>query len=84
MLRFTPYRGSHYEQGFRDGLKLLVLGESHYGEDRGEGMTIYWLNEHIKRNEESRTWRACEGMLAHCGSYKGSQIWDHVSFANFV
>lgn len=30
MLFFQPFEGSGYRQGFRDGLRLLVLAESHY------------------------------------------------------
>src|SRR5690242_6585639 len=85
-LRYNPVKGRHYNQGFRDGLKLLVLGEAHYGEDRGPEMTQYWLGKHITGEERSATWAKCEKLLACCCAAADAtmSIWDRIAFANFV
>lgn len=82
-LHFTPVVGSDYDHGFAHGMKLLVLGESHYGDDRGADMTRYWLDAHISKSF-SPTWRGCEKVLAYCQPPRGKSVWSSVAFANFV
>lgn len=36
-VRFYPWVGTHYEKGLENGIKVLILGESHYCEDTPGG-----------------------------------------------
>jgi hypothetical protein len=83
-VRFTPFEGGSYEQGFGDGLKLLVLGESHYGDDVGTEMTRYWLCKHIA-SEYIGTFSKLEKLLSYCLPHSfETSVWRKVAFANFI
>jgi hypothetical protein len=85
-VRFLPFEGVHYEHGFRSGLKLLLLGESHYGEDRGAAMTRHWLRLHEEgeTGNRSMTWTKCETLMSYCSNHDPRSLWERIAFANFV
>ena len=93
---FLPFIGAHYPSGF-DGLRALLLGESHYIADEAEiekagGVRGY--TRHIFKDCESsmeRTWtpffRRLDSVVSRelaPSNGTAAEAWSRVAFANFV
>ncbi len=64
-LRFEPYKGDLYDTGYDHGVRLLVLGESHYAKrDRGADMTLHFLRRHIAGTQRAAFWTKLERAIA--------------------
>ena len=85
-LRFEPYKGNVYDAGYERGVKLLVLGESHYGKDRGADMTLYFLRRHIDGTEPAAFWTKLERAITGCTpeDVDPPAFWSRVAFANII
>ncbi len=85
-LRFEPYIGNAYDAGYGLGVKLLVLGESHYGTDRGADMTRYWLGLHIDGTERAPFWTKLERAISGCTreNVDPRAFWSRAAFANII
>lgn len=96
-IRFLPFIGRRYEDGFAGDVRVLLLGESHYradGIDNSPAITRPFtrkefgdLIEPIRRGGVGRFFPPMDRMLT--GTRKPSPehaagAWDHVAFMNLV
>jgi hypothetical protein len=84
-LHYWPWKGNRYRAGYRDSLRLLILGESHYGDD-DPGATERWTKEHCQKCPE-RFWTHVEQVVVGFpvqDSDDRQAFWDSVAFSNIV
>jgi hypothetical protein len=89
--KFDPWVGEKYEEGIRNGVRLLVLGESHYGTSGDDDAAF---TQHVVENfgKEKRhafftkTAKLVLGMGTgeHLSDEKRRRFWDSVAFYNYV
>lgn len=87
---FHPWVGAHYGRENRFGVRLLVLGESHYHED--PEFSDCRFTQEVVRNLGQKKRHRFFTVIAKvlCGSEdrieddKRSEIWEHTAFYNFV
>lgn len=94
-VRFLPWIGSSYKSGFR-GCRLLVLGESHYGDWDGkehemQNFTRERVEEVIDRDKDCKSlWRYIEQAILNerrvngWAPSGGRALWEYLVFYNFV
>lgn len=96
---FVPFIGSNYEQGF-DGVRVLLLGESHYWKDSDgpqptsgalRGLTREVFNDCEIDGGQGRAWgtffRRLDSIAANREVPTDAEAalgWRHLAFANFV
>lgn len=95
---FVPFVGDRYEQGI-DGLRVLILGESHYAKDdkprpSGNAKRRFTISEFAEAANEHRTNRAWGTFSRRCDSIvsrvveptplQAALAWKQVAFANYV
>ena len=83
---YFPYVGKDYEQGYRDGTKLLILGESFYNqvEDRNGATCV--LGSHVCREPIGPFYTGVEQMVTG-GKIDGEErwkFWVRVAFTNLI
>ena len=90
--RFLPWVGDRYFGGNRYGLRLLVLGESHYGdptEHRDRDFTR-WVVRHFGQERRARFFTRTAKVLIEdrdpgwISDAQRAEVWEHVAFYNFV
>jgi len=89
---FHPWIGDAYQRGIRDGLRLLILGESHYGDDRDDEVpdsqsTNIVVRGHLAEPSKFRLFRALEQLITGARLQDSSAreaLWQRVIFYNFV
>ena len=88
-VKFRPWVGEHYGRTSRFGLRVLVLGESHYGkpEQDGLGYTQRVVRQWAKR-DRSRFFTVISKVLLCTTDWiddeARGEVWDHIAFYNFV
>lgn len=83
-MHYRPWIGSRYQEGYRDGLKLLILGLSHY-RDPDPGATCHWTNHHIEKTPDL-FWTHVEHVVsgrALDGAGR-KEFWHQVAFSNLL
>lgn len=89
-LTFEPWIGEKYQDKGLDGLNLLILGESHYGEEGTErpGFTRHVVKKWGQENRHrffTTTAKAVLGLgSSHISNSKRAEFWDRVAFANYI
>lgn len=88
---FDPWIGPLYESEGLDGLKLLILGESHYGPHGSEhaDKTKQVVARHVSEKRyrlltttsKMTLGRGGRGRLSHSDR---TAFWDRVAFANYI
>lgn len=90
-VRFVPFVGGEYEEGLIDGLRVLLLGESHYGkhEKATRDLTISEFED--LAHDMPKIWHGFWGKLQRIAARdpkpsqeKAGVAWRHIAFANFV
>ncbi|WP_460824379.1 hypothetical protein [Lysobacter olei] len=95
-VHFIPLVGPEYDDGLVSDVRVLLLGESHYGDDSaaegfGRDCTQYWfqdyLNESYDIDGDSQFFRKLPRILAR--DVKVTQLgsaaaWRRAAYANFV
>jgi hypothetical protein len=83
-MHYRPWIGSRYEEGYRDGLRLLIMGLSHYG-DTDEGATSHWTTRHIEEKPDA-FWTHVEQVVIGRALDRASrkELWHRVAFSNFL
>lgn len=87
---FDPWIGPKYETEGLDGLKLLILGESHYGtaskETRGFTQDVVQrLGQKQRHRFFTTTTKVVLGLgSSHIGMKRRAYFWDQVAFCNFI
>jgi hypothetical protein len=85
-INYTPWKGIKYDGGYRNGLKLLILGDSHYG---GAGANHSELTgDEIRRHVEIEPYafwthieQVIEGRTLSDDARRS--FWDSVAFSNY-
>jgi hypothetical protein len=95
-VHFTPFVGSEYDWGLVPGVRVLLLGESHYGSESlgpqyGRGCTFYnfhgYIDESCDIDHESQFFCKLPRIVTRnrFTSQKESALaWRRIAFANFV
>ena len=85
-VHFEPWIGNNYWDGGCFGKRILILGESHYGNDYGSSLTQDILSEQAYSDCTRATFtkfeRALEGSDTDCDDRE--RIWNSVAFYNYV
>ena len=85
---YCPWRGASYDKGLRGGLKLLVVGDSHYSDDEKEASDPSLTCRIVDQAREEAGWRFFEHIRrTACGVEKPlsqNQFWQSVAFVNLV
>lgn len=86
---FNPWIGSKYGQNSRFGRKVLVLGESHYGDRPRPEFTIDVVRRY-GQEQRARFFTIAAKLLLGMGAgawlsdQERAEVWEHVSFMNYV
>ena len=87
---FHPWVGAHYGRESRFGVRLLVLGESHYDEDP-EFSDSGFTQDVVRtwgQTQRARFFTVIAKVLLGSADWIDddvrSEIWEHVAFYNFV
>lgn len=88
---FTPWIGSRYEEGGVEGTKVLVLGESHYGDEEEveSSFTRRVVQSHVY-NGRHRFFTIVAKLLLGKGAgtpvaqREREWVWDRIAFYNYV
>ncbi len=85
-INFRPWIGENYWDGGCFGKRILILGESHYGNDNGSSMTQDIIYDQAYSNYTMSAYtnfeRALEGDYTDEDDRK--RIWNSVAFYNYV
>lgn len=91
-VHFHPWVGEYYDDGFMPGVKLLVVGESHYG--KKEQDSPFFTNAVIEEYVSGKTYhayrtytkfgQALTGLHNSNVEFDRSIIWNRISFYNYV
>lgn len=82
--RYKPWCGDNYSRPQWRGVRLLLLGESHYG-DEDPNATIKWTKAYIGGGSGSfwtRTMQIVTGK--HHSALDRESFWHDVAFANYI
>jgi hypothetical protein len=81
---YLPWAGKLYESGYRHGKRLLIMGESHYG-DAYKLATRHWTKEHFARNSY-RFWTTLERVVEgrELDTSARRRFWERVAFSNII
>lgn len=89
MRNFDPWVGSQYQNGL-NGVRVLILGESHYGTPpERSGFTSAIINKY-GQTKRSRFFSTTQRLVSldknrgHIPSSERREFWDKVAFYNFV
>ena len=85
--QFEPWVGNNYWKGFEGGLRLLILGESHYGDGPPDrSLTQRLTCEYAEGRWNHRFWTGIMQVVA--GRNKTAidrmPFWQSVAFYNFI
>lgn len=84
MRRYTPWRGLRYDASRWRGVRLLLLGESHYF-DENENATIRWTRNYIEGGPGSFWTRVMQIVTGkHHSEIDRVAFWNDVGFYNYV
>ena len=88
---FDPWVGSKYKSDNRFGVRVLVLGESHYGITPTSDFTIGVIERELDKNTgKHRFFTKISKVLLNVGTEKGiskeerAEPWDHIAFYNYI
>ena len=89
-VRLHPWIGGKYGRDSRFGMRLLVLGESHYGEDSEnwgvkftQGVVRHW-GQTARSSFFTRISKVLLGITEWIDDDTRADIWEHIAFYNFV
>lgn len=84
LMHYRPWRGNEYENGFLSGLKLLILGHSHY-DDETYGATEKWTRRHVEV-EPDDFWTHVEQVVSgqRLDNDQRRAFWNKVAFSNYI
>ena len=81
---FKPWVGLYYDKSPL-GLRLLILGESHYRSAGDKSPEEWTTNEALKHGRHThRYWTRLSGVLGKHQQPYQADIWDSVVFYNYV
>jgi hypothetical protein len=81
---FHPWIGNTYDSSYF-GLKLLVMGESHYEGGGGLGVLSETTRIALRQGRDrGRFWRGLEDLITNAAGYRRGRGWDDVAFYNYV
>jgi len=91
-VRFTPWIGSKYAAGNRFGLRVLVLGESHYGDPQADntGITPFVVRNYGMPLGGGPFFAKTVKVLLQMDGTVGltakdrAETWEHVAFYNYI
>lgn len=87
---FRPWVGSRYRSDGYQGLRILVLGVSHYdqGYGKGPGTTSYVVEQYISGRHERKYFdgvgRIFEGTTYGRNEDERRRFWESVAFCNLI
>lgn len=87
---FHPWKGQHYGRESRFGVRLLVLGESHYGqpgEDDKPTLTEEVVRDYSAEHRHpyfTRIAKVLRGDRGWIDDEERAAIWEHLAFYNYV
>lgn len=88
---FEPWIGSKYTKDNRFGIRVLVLGESHYGDESNTRSTfttevVGWLAKDVRHaffTKVSKVLLGLDGKTWLDDEARG-EVWEHIAFYNFI
>lgn len=89
-LNFRPWIGPKYQEEGLNGLKLLILGESHYGRIGEENVTMTCdIVRELGQKKRHRFFTTTAKLVLGLGrqyisNSERSDFWDRVSFSNYI
>ena len=89
MRTFKPWIGAKYQTEGLNSLRLLILGESHYGvpEDEDADFTIGVIRK-LAQDQRFRfftvTQKLISGQAGYVTNEERREFWEHVAFYNFI
>ena len=85
---FHPWKGDHYQSGVRDGLKLLVVGDSHYSDDPAECRDRELTRTIVRQALTEDGWRFFDHIrevaLGLAEPQERAAFWQSVAFVNLL
>lgn len=91
---FVPYVGTHYWKGFKNGLRFLIVGESHYDPNGSAGDREYTratvegcITDKNGNPNLGRLWGPLNMMLTGSDRPTGDDVrtaWDTIAYMNYV
>ncbi len=84
LMHYRPWIGDDYKDGLRSGLKLLILGHSHYGDENPDATEKY-TKEHIEQ-KPGVFWTHVEQVILgqRLDKDRRRTFWNSVAFSNFI
>jgi len=88
-LVFEPWIGAKYESGNRFGLRVLVLGESHYGDEpeSHSGYTTAIVRKLGQKERHPFFTKVAKVLLEtdkDIDNETRAEVWEHVAFYNYI
>jgi hypothetical protein len=82
---YFPYEGRDYKRGYRDGTKLLILGESFYNQVEDPNGPTFVIGSHVCK-KPLRFFTAAEQMVAgkKLDGEERWKFWTRVAFTNLI
>lgn len=83
-MHYLPHKGSNYQCGYHNGLKLLICAESHYGDD-DRTATQYHVGQHAAHGGY-KTYTAIERIISGKILDENERVnfWNRTAFTNLV
>ena len=88
---FEPWTGKYYRANNRFNIRILVLGESHYGDESETRSTITSeVVQSLAQNERHAFFTKVSKVLLGLGrntwidDEARGQVWEHIAFYNFI
>lgn len=86
-VRFVPWVGDHYDHGFEPGIRLLILGESHYDPGESREFTKQVVQDYLDSEANkffTNIHQAISGLAYSDPNFDRRKFWHSVAFYNFV
>src|SRR5260221_3104767 len=83
-MHYLPWVGKAYASGYKNGKRLLILAESHYGDVRRIA-TRYWTKRHFSKSSAG-FWTTIERVIEGHNLDKSARraFWERVAFSNII
>ncbi len=86
---FEPWIGSRFERNNRFGLRVLVLGESHYGAESESHPAftteiVRKLGQKERHSFFTKVAKILLGVEKYIDNEKRVEVWEHVAFYNYI
>ena len=87
--QFNPWVGNRYGQGYTEGPRLLILRESHYGDQPDSNLTCRYTREYMQGRWTHRFWTNIMQAVMGCHhteitTAQKEAFWQSVALYNYI